>query len=107
MKQFWTTMKVLNKKTLKQHYGLTLESFSNDQNEPFLKSTFSEGLGKDLATLVRRQSRFLWITHKHPSYAGWPNFQCIKRKKQEYLQKLWTFNCANKLVLKHTKPVKA
>lgn len=82
MKQFWTTMKVLNQKTLKQHYGLTLELFFNAQNDPLLKSAFLDSLDEDLATLVRRQSRLLWITHKHPSYTGWPNFQTIKKKKR-------------------------
>ena len=52
-------MKVKKKNTLKQHYGLTLESFSNTQNDPLLKSAFMEGLDEDLATLVRRKSKLL------------------------------------------------
>ena len=52
-------MKVLNQKTLKQHYGLTLELFFNAQSDPLLKSAFLDSLDEDLATLVRRQSRLL------------------------------------------------
>ena len=52
MDQFQIIMKGL-KKTFKQYSGLTTESFSKHQSSPLLNSAFSEGLKKDLTTLVK------------------------------------------------------
>ena len=93
----------IEKETFKQYLGLTPESFSNHQNDPFLNSAFQEGLDENLSTLVKKTVQ-VGLSYTQNTLVILANqlFKTIKRKEKEVSMKIMNLHLHQ---LKYVMPV--